>query len=83
MGRKRIRSLKVRVGCKCCISRRGPDGPDYAVEVYQLQKSEEEVTVLVEVASSKKVGAQQGGQLQEGELPRVLNLEKESSEHFK
>ena len=24
-GRKRIRGLKVRVGCECCISRRGPD----------------------------------------------------------
>ena len=25
MGGKRIRSLKVRVGCECCISRWGPD----------------------------------------------------------
>ena len=28
MGGKRIGGLKVRVGCECCISRRGPDGPD-------------------------------------------------------
>ena len=35
------------------------------MEVYQLQKSEEEVTVLVGVAPSKKAGVQQGGQLQE------------------
>ena len=24
-GRKKDKSLKVRMGCKCCISRRGPD----------------------------------------------------------
>ena len=38
--------------------------------------------MLVGVAAPKKARAQQGGQLQERELPRVLNLEKESSEHF-
>ena len=53
------------------------------MKVYQLQKSEEEVTVLVGAASSKKAGVQQGGKLQDGELPRVQNLEKESNEHFK
>ena len=47
------------------------------MEVYQLEESEEEGTVLVGVGSPKKAGTQQG------ELPRVLNLEKESSEHFK
>ena len=26
MGGKRIRGLKARMGCECCISRRGPDG---------------------------------------------------------
>ena len=51
MGGKRIRGLKAKVGCECCISRRGPD---LAVEVYQLQKSEEEVTVLVGEESQKK-----------------------------
>ena len=39
--------------------------------------------MLVSVESPKKAGMQQGGQLQEWELPKVLNLEKESSEHFK
>ena len=53
MGGKRIRSLKVRVGCKRCISRRGPD---LAMKVYQMEESEEEVTVLVGVESPKKVG---------------------------
>ena len=28
MGEKRIGGLKARVGCECCISRRGPDVPD-------------------------------------------------------
>ena len=83
VGGMEIRDLKARVGCECCISRRGPDGPDWAVEVYKLEKSKEEVTVLVGVGSPKKAGMQQGGQLREWELPSVLNLEKESSEHFK
>ena len=47
------------------------------MEVYQLKESEEKVTVLVDVESPIKAETQQG------ELPRVLNLEKESSEHFK
>ena len=53
MGGKRIRGLKVRVACKYCISRRGPDS---AVKVYQLDESEEEVTLLVGVESLKKAG---------------------------
>ena len=61
MGRKGIGGLKARMGCQCCISRRGPD---QAVEVYQLEKSKVEVTVLVGVGSPKKVGTQQGGKLQ-------------------
>ena len=40
------------------------------------EESEEEVTV-------SRVGTQQGGKLQERELPRVLNLERESCEHLK
>ena len=52
------------------------------MEVYQLEKSKEEITVLVGVAASKKALTQQGGKLQKRELPRVMNLEKESSEHF-
>ena len=51
MGGKRIRGLKTRVGWECCISRRGPDG---AVDLYQLEDSEKEVTVLVGVESQKK-----------------------------
>ena len=39
--------------------------------------------MLVDVGSPKKAGTQQGGKLQELKLPRVLNLENESSEHFK
>ena len=48
------------------------------MEVYKLEKSEE-ITVM----SPEEAGTQQGGQLQELELPRVLILEKESSEHFR
>ena len=51
--------------------------------MYQLEESEDEATVLVDVGSPKKAGTQQGEWLQERELPRVLNLEKETSEHFK
>ena len=58
MGGKRTKGLKVRVGCECCISKRGPYG---AVEVHQLEESEEEVTGLVGVASPKKSGTQQEG----------------------
>ena len=53
------------------------------MKVYQLEKSEEKGTVLAGVESPKKAEAQQRGQIQHGELPRVLNLENESSEHFK
>ena len=53
------------------------------MEVHQPEESKEEVTVLVGVRSPKKAGAQQEEQLQEWELPRVLTLEKKSSEHFK
>ena len=72
VSRREIKGLKARVGRKRCISR---CGPHWTVEVYKLEESREEVTVI----SSEKAGTQ----LQEGELPRVLNLEKESSEHFR
>ena len=65
MGGKRIESLKVRVGCKCCNSKRRSDGPDRAVEVYQLEEFEEKVTVMVGVGSPKKAGTLQGGKLLE------------------
>ena len=48
MGGKRIRVLKMMVGCKCCISRRGPDSA--------MKESEEKGTVLVGVESQKKAG---------------------------
>ena len=53
------------------------------MEVYKLGESEEEVTVLVGIGFPEEAGMQQGGQFQEKELPRVLNLKKESSKHFK
>ena len=49
---------------------------------YKLEESEKEDRVLVGVGSPK-ARTQPGGQLQIRELPRVLNLEKESSEHPK
>ena len=58
MGGGRIRGLKARVGRKCCISR---GEAKLTVEVYKLENSEKEVTVL----SSEKVGTQHGGKLQE------------------
>ena len=45
------------------------------MEVYKLEESEEEVTVL----SPDESGKQQKGQLQEWELLRVLNLKEESA----
>ena len=51
MGRWGIRGLETGVGRECSISR---GGPDYTVEVYMSEESEERVTVL-----------RQGGQLQE------------------
>ena len=51
MSRRRIRSLKTRMGRDCCISR---GEPDCTVEVYMSEESEERVTVL-------RVGTQHGG----------------------
>ena len=48
-----------------------------------MEEPEEKDTVLAGVAPLEKAGTQQGVQLQKWELPRVLNLEKESSEHLK
>ena len=42
----------------------------------EYEESEKGVTVL-------RVGTWQGGKLQKGELPRVLNLERESCEHLR
>ena len=49
------------------------------MEVYQLEESEEKDTELVGVESQKKAGRA----APEVRAARVLNLEKESSEHFK
>ena len=74
MGRRGIRSLKTRIERECSISR---EGLDCTVEVCRLKESEERVTVL-------RVGTQQGGgHLQELQLPRALNFERESCEHLR
>ena len=52
------------------------------MEVYKLEEFKEEVTASKDVESSEEIGTQQGGQLQESEPPRFLNLV-ESSEHLK
>ena len=71
MGKWGIRDLETRVGQECSISR---GGPDCTVEVYMSEEFEEGgVTVL-------RPG---GGQLQEWELPRALNLERKSCEHLR
>ena len=49
------------------------------MEDYKLEECEEEDTVLVDVWPPGEAG----GQLQESQLPRVLNREKENGEHFK
>ena len=65
MGKKRVGCLGARVGQERCIGRGGPDGPGCAVEVYKLEKPEEEVTVLKDMGPPGEVGAQQRGQLRE------------------
>ena len=53
MGRWGIRNLETRVGQECSISR--GEGPDFTVEVYVSEESEEGGVIVL----------QQGGQLQE------------------
>ena len=77
MGGRRIRCLKMRMGRECCISREGTDQPGSTVEIYKLEESEEEDTVLV------GMGFSEADRATPGELPRVLNLKKERSEHLK
>ena len=64
-GRRRVKSLKARVGRGSCISRGKPDRPGQTVELYKLEESEEEDTLLVGMESSEEAGSQQTGQLQE------------------
>ena len=77
MGGKRIRGLKMRVGCKCCIGRRGPD---CAMKVYQMEESEEKGTVLVSVESPKKAGRTAPGVRS---AKSSESRKGECSEHFK
>ena len=63
IGRK-VRSLKVRLGWECCISRGQSDGPSYTAEIYKLEEPEEKVTMLVGVIPSDEAVTQYGGQLQ-------------------
>ena len=65
MSKRRIKGLKAKVGRKCCIGRRGADGPVSTVKIHKLEESEEEITVLVDVGSPEESGTQQEGQLQE------------------
>ena len=62
MGGKGIRGLKARVRQECCINREGPDGPSSTVELYKLEKSGEEVTVLIGVGSSEEAGSAAPGE---------------------
>ena len=47
---------KLKVGREYCISKGGPDGSGSTVEVYKLEESEEEDTVLVGVGSPEEAG---------------------------
>ena len=58
MDRRRIKGLKARLGREHCISRERPDGPSSTGDAYQLEKSEEEDTVLVDVRSPEEAGTQ-------------------------
>ena len=70
MGGREIRGLKVRVGRECCISRRGSD---CTVEVYKLEKSEEQITELspekavTQQGAAPGVRASKGSDIREGE----------------
>ena len=70
MGRWGIRSLETMVGRECSISRGGARFHSGGIRVGGVRGGG--VTVLW-----------QGGQLQEWELPRALNLDKESCEHLR
>ena len=73
MGERRIRSW----GDSAALAEETPNGPGSIVEVYNLEESEGEDTVLVGVGSPEKAGRTAPG------VPRVLNLEKVSSGHLK
>ena len=69
MGGKRIRGLEVRWGAS-------PLAEGSPVKVYQMEEFEEEVTVLRGECQKKARRAAP-------EVAKSLNLQKESSEHFK
>ena len=56
MGGRGIRALKANVGQECCISIGVADGPNCTVEVYKLEESEEEDTVLVGIGFPEETG---------------------------
>ena len=53
-GRKEDKRCESEGGAEVLHGQRGRHGPGSTVEVYKLEKSEEEVTVLVGVRSPKK-----------------------------
>ena len=79
MGKTVIRGMKARIGWEWCIRRRGPDGPDLAVEVYKLEQSEDNVTVVVGMGSLEEAErAAQGAR-----AAKSFESIKESSKHLK
>ena len=64
-GRKRTRGLKARMGCECCISRRGPDRPDLSSGDIPAGEVRGGSHSAGRSRISKKAGTQQGGPLQE------------------
>ena len=65
MDGKKIRGLKARVGCECCISRRGPDGSDLSSGGIPAGEYRQGSHSAGRCGISKKAGMQQGGYLQE------------------
>ena len=63
-GQKRDKRFEGEGGVGVLHLQRGTGEPGSTVEVYKLEESGEEVTVLVEVRPPEEAGSQQGGQLQ-------------------
>ena len=64
-GRKEGKRFEGEGGAGVLHQQRGPDGPSSTVEVYKLEESKEEDTVLVGVRSPKETGTQHGRQQRE------------------
>ena len=82
VGGKGIKGLKVKVSRQCCISRGRARFNSVGIEPGGVRGGSHSVGRCGISKRSRNV-AGGGEQLQEWELPRVLNLEKESSKHFK